>query len=378
MNAFDTWDTQNLKSNISGRYITNDHIEKLLADLGDMFSISTLGYSVENRPIHAVTLGSGPKRILSWSQMHGNESTTTKAVFDCFNFFSDTSDDDFIHSLLKECTFLFIPILNPDGAYYYTRNNANDVDLNRDAFLQTQAESKVLITAFKTFQPDFCFNLHDQRSIYGFKESGSPSVLSFLAPSADEERSVTLSRKQAMSIVGDIHDTLKAQLPGQIGRYNDAYNINCAGDFFQTHGVPTILFEAGHHPEDYQREETRRYIFMALLTAFRSILHSKFENAASYSAIPEHQNCFVDILVTNARLDEQEHTQIAIRYIEMLKSKTIEFVPVIEAITSDRVLYGHRTINAQGKRVMPLKDETLTEGSKLSGIQIEGESTITF
>jgi murein tripeptide amidase MpaA len=56
-------------------------------------------------------------------------------------------------------------MLNPDGADMYTRLNANEVDLNRDSQNLTQPESKVLREIFDLFQPHYCFNLHDQRTI---------------------------------------------------------------------------------------------------------------------------------------------------------------------------------------------------------------------
>jgi len=378
LNTFYNWHTAHVTSDIAGRYITNEHVEEHLSWLNTIFSTSILGYSVENKPIYGVTIGDGSNHVLLWSQMHGNETTTTKAVFDCFKFFSETINDNFTKALLNKYTFQFIPILNPDGAHYYTRYNAAGIDLNRDAVNQTQPESVILRKTFESFQPQFCFNLHDQRSIYGFETTGMPSVLSFLAPSADEERSKTFSRKCAMSIISDINKALQPYLPNQIGRYDDGYNINCVGDFFQTQQVPTMLFEAGHHPDDYNREETRKYIFIALMTAFQSILHNAFESAFSYAHIPEHQNCFVDLLITNAKIDGDTNGHIAIQYIEMIESKKVIFVPVVDAINSNRVLYGHRVIDAQGKKVTAFDDESIQEGSKLSGIQIEGQSTITF
>ena len=61
-----------------GRYITNKSIEKLLEEYD--FNIS--GFSVNNLPIYSLSYGSGDVKILIWSQMHGNESTSTKALFD--------------------------------------------------------------------------------------------------------------------------------------------------------------------------------------------------------------------------------------------------------------------------------------------------------
>ena len=81
--------------------------------------------------------------------MHGNESTCTKALFDfIFNL-----ENLGISSVLKHCSFIIIPILNPDGANNYNRLNANGIDLNRDAKSLTQSESLVLRTIFNTFKP---------------------------------------------------------------------------------------------------------------------------------------------------------------------------------------------------------------------------------
>src|SRR5690606_18803559 len=99
--------------------------------------------------------GDGPIKILMWSQMHGNESTTTKAVLDLINFLLEGSEMS--NSILERCTIKIIPILNPDGALAYTRVNANGIDLNRDAQNLSQPESKVLRAVFEDFGPDYCF-----------------------------------------------------------------------------------------------------------------------------------------------------------------------------------------------------------------------------
>ena len=74
------------EQSLFGRYITNNHIEPLLENLRLDFNVSIIGKSVNNKSIYSVEVGTGPKKILMWSQMHGNESTTTKALFDLFNF----------------------------------------------------------------------------------------------------------------------------------------------------------------------------------------------------------------------------------------------------------------------------------------------------
>jgi len=193
-----TWYQTHFEHQLSGRYITLDTLFPLLQNLSKIFDISTVGASENGLDIPLIKFGNGAKKVLAWSQMHGNESTTTKALFDFFKFIS--SENIFKNSVgtfLETYTFYVIPILNPDGAKLYTRHNANDIDLNRDAKALTQKESIVLRKIFDELQPDLCLNMHDQRTIYGTR-SGFPATVSFLTPSADKERTVTNARKEAM------------------------------------------------------------------------------------------------------------------------------------------------------------------------------------
>ena len=334
-----------------GRYITNSHIKNCLKTIPESM-ISTIGFSVEERPIYSLKFGHGPIKILLWSQMHGNESTTTKALFDCFNLFQ--TNNTISNAILEACTLFVIPILNPDGAERYTRLNANEIDLNRDAQDLSQPESKVLRSAYNKFQPDYCFNLHGQRTIFGAGDSGVSATLSFLSPSQDEQRSLTPNRRSAMVVIAEINDLLQIEIPSGIGRYDDGFNLNCVGDTFQNLGVPTILYEAGHYLKDYNREEARRFIFIALMKGLQVISEGVDDlNYKDYFNIPENSKCFYDIIIRNARVLDQdtELTDIAIQYKEVLKADTIEFIPVVETISRLDEFYGHKEIEANGALV---------------------------
>ncbi len=124
---------------VQGRYLPPSLLHPLLHDFDRGGSLDVVGSSVEKRPIHSVRIGKGPVRVLMWSQMHGNESTTTKALLDLMRGM-DTGQVPLLDSL----ELLMIPMLNPDGAAAYTRMNANQVDLNRDALDLSQPESVVL------------------------------------------------------------------------------------------------------------------------------------------------------------------------------------------------------------------------------------------
>ena len=342
-----------------GRYITNSHIEKCLEKLPKSL-ISVAGYSVEERPIYSLKFGNGSIKILLWSQMHGNESTTTKALFDCFNLFE--TNNSLPNSILEACTLVVIPILNPDGAEVYTRLNANDVDINRDAQDLSQPESRVLRDVFESFRPDYCFNLHGQRTIYGVESSGVSATLSFLSPSQNEERSVTPNRSAAMAIISQINDLLLAEIPNGIGRYDDGFNLNCVGDTFQNLGVPTLLYEAGHYPNDYNREEVRRLIFISLLKGLEQISQDVDGSGhLGYFKIPENSNSFYDVIIRNAQVsdDINQLTDIAIQYNEILKDGQIEFIPIVEEISKLDKFCGHKEIDAKGGLVKNAENSEL-------------------
>ena len=214
--------------------------------------------------IHQITMGSGSKKILIWTQMHGNESTGTKAVIDLLNYIY-TSKDDICSKILENCTIKIIPILNPDGAEYYTRVNAHAIDLNRDAVDIKAKESRLLRTVLEEFSPDFCFNLHDQRTIFGVEGTKNPATISFLAPSEEETRKVTPTRKKTMNVIVAMNSLLQQIIPNHIGRYTDTFYPKATGDNFQKLGYSTILIESGHYKKDYQREKVREFTFISIL-----------------------------------------------------------------------------------------------------------------
>lgn len=333
---------------LSGRYITTKHTAPLIFKLSEKFDFSEIGSSVKGTPIYKLKFGSGKKKVLIWSQMHGNESTTTKAVFDLLNFLNGS--DELAEKIAYKCEIHIIPMLNPDGSEAYTRVNHNNIDLNRDAQQLSQPESRVLRHVFETLQPDFCFNLHDQRTIFNVKGTAKPATVSFLAPSADAEKKLTPARIKAMSLVAAMNDRLQTIIPGQIGRYDDGFNLNCVGDTFQSMLVPTILFEAGHYPGDYQREKTRELIWEALIEALKQIANDNLvkDRSADYFAIPENDKLFFDIIIYDVPVSENGKTDrrdIAVQYKEVLKNNSVVFIPEINGIGSYKNHLSHKKMD---------------------------------
>ena len=351
-----------------GRFIHQESIAPLLDKLDKKFTVEVVGKSVNAIPIHTITFGSGTKKILMWSQMHGNESTTTKAVFDFLNAISEEKNT--LNHILEQCTIKIIPILNPDGAKAYTRLNANGVDLNRDAQDLSQPESKVLREVFNTFNPDYCYNLHGQRTMFSAGKDRKPATVSFLAPAEDENCTITETRKLAMEIIAKMNTNLQSQIKGMVGIYDDAFNSNCVGDTFQATQTPTILFEAGHYPDDYNREKVREFIFQSLLVSLNYISNHTLSGKGykPYLDIPQNEKLFYDILIKNANgLD------VAIQYQEVLMGKDIKFIPKIEKISNLSDFFGHKEIDANGYEVFGENNRPLEVGNEIDFVIINNE-----
>lgn len=366
--------------NLKGRYITLDHLKESLNLIEKSIPISIIGQSENGVDIPMIQLGSGSKKVLAWSQMHGNESTTTKAVMDFISFCNQKQFfQNVISDFLETYSFYIIPILNPDGALLYTRENINGIDLNRDAQLKSQKESRALDKAFNSVQPDLCLNLHDQRTIYG-AAAGLPATVSFLSPSADAERTITHSRQISMGHIERMASSLANYVPGQVGRYDDSFNANCVGDTFQMKEVPTILFEAGQYPNDYEREQTRKLVFLALLTLFE-LEQNGLEVAKTppYHSIPENNKNFRDVILRNFTCHESGNRfDMALQYEEILCDKRIQFQPVIDEIGDLSTYSGHLEVDVQSASLLVNSQKNWLIGQNVLKISDRNDPSIVY
>jgi hypothetical protein len=284
------------ETSLFGKWIRFKDIKKLFEKYEAIFEVTQIGTSEKETPIYTLKIGAGEKKVLIWSQMHGNESTGTKALFDLFNCFLTTSENE-VKTILEACTLVFIPMLNPDGAEAYTRVNGNNIDLNRDAVHRKAKESQLLRSVLENFNPHFCFNLHDQRTIFNVANTKNPATISFLAPSEEETRALTKGRIATMNVIVAMNTMLQQIIPNGVGRYTDAFYPTATGDNFQKLGYNTILIESGHYPEDYVREVSRKYTFYAI---FQGLYHiaktTDFTAYKDYFIIPNNDTIFYDII----------------------------------------------------------------------------------
>ncbi|HTO94883.1 MAG TPA: M14 family zinc carboxypeptidase [Bacteroidota bacterium] len=279
-------------------------LRELAGRAPDLFVMKEIGASVEGRTIYRFSFGRGEKRVLLWSQMHGDESTATLALLDIFNMLAEEGETEgWVAEMLEQTSVHVIPMLNPDGAERVQRHTAVQIDMNRDARCFVTPEARVLREAQRQLRPAYGFNLHDQ----GLSSVGvTPKVaaLALLAPALDDRRSTPPVRLRAMRIGALITRALSQFIGGHIATYDDAFEPRAFGDGMQSWGTSTVLIESGHWPGDPDKLFIRKLNYIALLTALRAIGNGSYQDTEMdwYRQLLPNGKMMYDIIIRGVEL----------------------------------------------------------------------------
>jgi hypothetical protein len=346
---FDNYESY-LETSLKNRRFKHSDIQPLIEKLKSekQFQVKILGKSIEGRSISMISIGTGKINILLWSQMHGDESTATMAIFDIFNYLKDNKE------ILKNITLHFIPMLNPDGAEKFTRRNAIGIDINRDAVRLQSPESKILKAARDSLQANFGFNLHDQSKYYNAELTNKPATISYLAPAYNYEKSINTTRANAMKIIVEMNNIIQLYAPGQVGRYSDDFEPRAFGDNIQKWGTSTILIESGGFQNDPEKQFIRKLNYVSILAAIYSISTSSFEKTSikKYSTIPKNDRKLFDLKINNLTypyLGNEYTIDLGINNFERENNAHTEFYNIgrISDLGDLSTYYGYETINAK-------------------------------
>ena len=290
------------EESIEKRRFTQTKIQPLIDNFNqkENFKVTKVGESIEGRPLQLISVGEGDVDVFLWSQMHGDESTATMAIFDILNFLDSEAFLEEKEEMLKNVKLHFLPMLNPDGAARFQRRNLLGVDINRDALRLQSPESKTLKNVRDSLDADFGFNLHDQSTYYNAERTPKPATISYLAPAYNYEKSINEVRGAAMQVIVQMNNILQEYAPGQVGRYNDDFEPRAFGDNIQKWGTSTILIESGGYPNDPEKQEIRKLNFVSILTAIFSIADEDYKNAeiSKYEEIPNNDRKLFDLKLT--------------------------------------------------------------------------------
>lgn len=281
----------------NGKYIRHEEFHAAVKDFN--FKTELLCSSFMQHDVYAYHWGNGEKRLLIWSQMHGNESSGTFAIWHVMQALHEAK----FEALKEHLRICFVPIVNPDGAEAYTRFNAQGIDLNRDARSKSSNEMRAFFELVEGFKPDWAFNLHDQRSIFNVKGSAKPATIALLSPAYDAERSLNATRVDVMKLIAGFLPELQEAIPGHISRFSDEFYPRAVGDVLQAMGIRCMLLESGAYPKENFRHKAIAMNVLILSKSFELIAHDKYQNQDidAYFAIPENAQDLYDRIIRNAQ-----------------------------------------------------------------------------
>lgn len=242
-------------------------IEAVLASGARSVERREIGRSFEGRPIEMLTLGDGPKKAMMWSQMHGDEPTHTAMLLNLLKLLLET--DSPAERVLRGLTIGMILPLNPDGAERNTRQNAQGIDINRDALKFATPEGRAFRDAVLDFKPDYGFNLHNQGRRTAVAAPLGPASVSLLVPPLDPEDTQTDTVREANRVAATFCERVREACGGRVSRYDADFMARAFGEWVQRQGVSVILVEAGGWPgADFKRmEEVHFAAFVQTLDA---------------------------------------------------------------------------------------------------------------
>jgi len=266
----DAWDKHHI-STIFPSDVRHADLKKYLEKLKALgVKVEQVGFSNANREIYQVEWGTGPLKVMMWSQMHGDEPTATSSLMDMFAYLQTHKEKDWVKTLGETMTIRAVPMLNPDGQELYQRRNLQGIDINRDAVDLKTPEARLLKMLRDNWSPTIGFNLHNQQSLTTVGGSRLQASISFLVVYGDAAKTTNDGHERNKRVTSAMVTALQKFIPGHIGRYGDEWTPSAFGDNFSAWGTPTILIETGalHGKDELYLVKMN---FIAFLTALNSI-----------------------------------------------------------------------------------------------------------
>lgn len=364
-----------------------NRITAFAAAAPDLFTLEKIGTSIEGRSINHVRAGTGPTPVLLWSQMHGDEPTATSALFDLFEYLTRHRADPAVRRLLSTLTLHIVPMLNPDGAERFVRRNAQSIDINRDALRLQTPEGQILKALRDRLNPAIGFNLHNQSWRTSVGDPPKPASISLLSVAFDDKRTKSPGRVLTTKLCAVIRDSLEPFASGQIGRYDDEYEVRAFGDNLTLWGTPVVLIETGAWPSAEPDPPLVRLNFIAILSALDALATGRVDKAdpKRYESLPMNGSGLLYVLVKNATVINGAAVAPFTADIGIVASRRVRTVDgrreIVTAMNIDdmgdlRTSGALRTIDASG--MMAVADTGYGEGAlvDLPEWRAKGEAAI--
>jgi hypothetical protein len=244
-------------------------------------AVSVIGTSRQGRPLVQVMVRDpevpleSTVRVFVIARQHGTETSGTTACLALAKHFAE-SQGELEQALLRQLTWVLVPIANPDGVAAGRRTNAAGADLNRSWGAGTQPEVRAIIKAVESAKPHAVIDMHELPA-HSSKASYRGNFIQTIGPSS---RLGTLGHECKAA------GTRLASWMGQVGFPLSVYYDTAGEDtrlchryFGLARKIPSYLFEAKTGPGRSLTARTRFHVLGALVVA-DSALHRHYAPVA--------------------------------------------------------------------------------------------------
>jgi hypothetical protein len=169
-----------------------------------------------------------------------------------------------------------------------------------------------------------------------------------------------------------IRDALEPFASGQIGKYDDEFEVRAFGDNLTLWGTPVVLIETGPWPSADPDPALVRLNFVALVTALDALATGEVNRAdpRRYDSLPINASQELYVLLTNASIINGAGVPpfiadigiVATRRVRSEGERQVQVTTIIEDLGDLRTLGALRTIDATGMTVLPLTSDAVEEG----------------
>ena len=125
------------------------------------------------------------------------------------------------------------------------------------------------------------------------------------------------------------------------------------GDNFTKMNYPCVLFEAGHFPNDYERNETRKYNALALISGLFAIATKDEFAYSEYESIPQNGQKFLDLILRNVKVSSignESLVDLGIYYEDVYQADLNNVLEkgIIQEVGDLRKFIGHIDLDVNG------------------------------
>ncbi|MGW4375777.1 M14 family zinc carboxypeptidase [Streptomyces albidoflavus] len=226
-------------------------------------AVETIGRSVDGRPLYTATAGTGPRKLLILTQMHGDEPLGTEAALRMLKKVAGPGRA--ARELREEVTIKVVPRVNPDGWERYhdpdfregidPRLNSHQVDLNRmfgpapEYDMALAPEAAAVHGVVDGFAPDLVLDYHHQVT-YATPDGRMVTMSVLWSTHPDVAPEVAADGKRAAAVVGD---ALADNPRSNVTLYPRSDTASTARNGLGLDGYPTLLLEQRGQQEAGQK-----------------------------------------------------------------------------------------------------------------------------